>query len=148
MLARRLPKSFRLIAPDLPGHGDSMSNLDISYRVEAQADRLRAFLEVWGVEHVHLIGNSMGGAIAANFAARYPRHVASLTLLNAAGAGSGNGDNASEMAGLWQSSGENPAAGHEQRGRSAGDAALGDVPAAAGARLRHRGDGGAQGGTR
>ncbi|NHR07267.1 alpha/beta fold hydrolase [Chromobacterium haemolyticum] len=107
MLARRLPKMFRLIAPDLPGHGDSMSGLDISYRVEAQADRLRAFLDVWGVEHVHLIGNSMGGAIAANFAARYPRHVASLTLLNAAGAG----DSASEMAEWWRRSGENPLLG-------------------------------------
>ncbi|KMN31702.1 MULTISPECIES: alpha/beta fold hydrolase [unclassified Chromobacterium] len=104
MLARCLPKTFRLIVPDLPGHGDSMSGLDISYRVEAQADRLRAFLAVWGAEHVHLIGNSMGGAIAANFAARYPRAVASLTLLNAAGAGV----SASEMAELWQRSGENP----------------------------------------
>lgn len=104
MLARCLPKTLRLIVPDLPGHGDSMSGLDISYRVEEQADRLRAFLDVWGAERVHLVGNSMGGAIAANFAARYPRQVASLTLLNAAGAGV----SASEMAELWQRSGENP----------------------------------------
>ena len=104
MLARCLPKTLRLIVPDLPGHGDSMSGLDISYRVEEQADRLRAFLEVWGAERVHLVGNSMGGAIAANFAARYPQSVASLTLLNAAGAGV----SASEMAELWQRSGENP----------------------------------------
>jgi pyruvate dehydrogenase E2 component (dihydrolipoamide acetyltransferase) len=45
------------------------------------------FLDQLEVERVHLIGHSMGGAIAARLATRPPARVASLALVNSAGLG-------------------------------------------------------------
>lgn len=48
---------------------------------------MRSFLETLGIERAHLIANSMGGgAIALRLAAEAPEQVASLILINAAGA--------------------------------------------------------------
>lgn len=50
-----------------------------------QVERLRAVVEALGLTHLHIGGNSMGGAIAAGYAARYPNDVASLWLVATAG---------------------------------------------------------------
>ncbi|MDZ4191955.1 MAG: alpha/beta fold hydrolase [Pseudomonas sp.] len=82
--SRHLTKDYRVIALDLPGFGDS----DLppgSYDVGTQAERLADILDAMGVQQAHLLGNSMGGHIAALFAARYPDRVRSLALLANAG---------------------------------------------------------------
>jgi pimeloyl-ACP methyl ester carboxylesterase len=53
--------------------------------VAAQVERLRGFVGALGLGRVHLGGNSMGGFIVAEYAARYPAEVASLWLLDPAG---------------------------------------------------------------
>ncbi|WP_445229933.1 alpha/beta fold hydrolase [Duganella rhizosphaerae] len=75
-----------LVAPDLPGHGDSSFDDALRYDIGTQADRLRSFLKTLGIERAHLIANSMGGAIALRLAAEAPEQVASLMLIDAAGA--------------------------------------------------------------
>ncbi|EMY71893.1 alpha/beta fold hydrolase [Leptospira vanthielii] len=83
--SRHLPKGFRVIAPDLPGFGESDKPEGIIYTQEAQADRLYQFTEKLGLTQFHLAGNSMGGGISGIFAAKYPAKVKSLILFDNAG---------------------------------------------------------------
>lgn len=83
---RRIEPRYRVIAPDWPAHGESTYIPDGDYSIAAQAERLEGFLDALDVTSAHLVGNSMGGAIAARFAARHPDRVRTLTLMNAGGA--------------------------------------------------------------
>ncbi|WP_395503442.1 alpha/beta fold hydrolase [Ectopseudomonas mendocina] len=87
--SRHLTKDYRVIALDLPGFGDS----DLppgSYDVGTQAERLANILDAMGIQQAHVLGNSMGGQIAALYAARYPDRVRSLALFANAGIDSPN----------------------------------------------------------
>lgn len=86
-VAAHLTGSYRVIAPDLPGFGEASRNPDANHSMAAQAANVLAFIDRIGLRRVHIGGNSMGGFIAAEFAARYPDRVASLWLLNSAGTG-------------------------------------------------------------
>ncbi|QKE63688.1 alpha/beta hydrolase [Aquipseudomonas campi] len=82
--ARHFTDRYHVIALDLPGFGES-SKQDANYDVGSQAERLQAFLKALHIEQAHLIGNSMGGHIAALYAARHPKQVVTLALLDNAG---------------------------------------------------------------
>jgi pimeloyl-ACP methyl ester carboxylesterase len=69
------------IAPDLPGYGKSQGFPLADYRVQAQAERLRQFTEHLGLDNVDLVGNSLGGTVAAIHAQRHPRQVRTLALI-------------------------------------------------------------------
>jgi len=79
--AGRLSKHFRVIAPDLPGWGESDRKDAESYGYPQQVERFHQFLSSLGLGQVHLVGHSMGGFIASAFAARYPERVITLGLL-------------------------------------------------------------------
>ncbi|MBL1275700.1 MAG: alpha/beta hydrolase [Ectothiorhodospiraceae bacterium] len=85
----RFAKYFRsklpLVIPDLPGHGMSVSDINLDYCINAQTVRLKELLSALGVKRAHLIGNSMGGAIALHMAASSPDLVSSLVLIDTAG---------------------------------------------------------------
>lgn len=76
---------YRVIAPDLPGFGEQPYRDGEDYRLAAQVERLRAFIEALGLESVHMVGNSMGGHITALYALRYPAALRSAGLFNNAG---------------------------------------------------------------
>ncbi len=82
--ARHFTERYHVIALDLPGFGES-SKADANYDVGSQTERLQAFLKALNIEKAHLIGNSMGGHIAALYAARHPEQVLTLALLDNAG---------------------------------------------------------------
>ena len=48
---------------------------------------MRGFLDSLGLQKVHLVGHSMGGAIAIKFALAHPDRVSSLVLIASAGLG-------------------------------------------------------------
>ena len=75
-----------VIALDLPGHGQSDAKLP-GPSLAALADFVGIFLDALDVARVHLVGHSMGGAIAAQVALDHPQRVASLTLIASAGLG-------------------------------------------------------------
>ncbi|PXV55349.1 Pimeloyl-ACP methyl ester carboxylesterase [Dyella jiangningensis] len=81
----QLSPHFHVIAPDLPGWGESSRVDGASYNIDAQASRLQAFIEALHLPKVVLIGHSMGGAIAGVYAAEHPEHVAELALLDSFG---------------------------------------------------------------
>lgn len=83
--AAELPADYRIIAPDLAGHGDTPAPSGGDFNLIRQADRLHALAAHLKIEKFHILGSSMGGAISAIYATRYPQQIASLTLMNAAG---------------------------------------------------------------
>jgi len=84
-IARHLVAHFRVVIPDLPGFGDASRAPDACYDISSQVARLHAFTGAPGLARFHLGGNSMGGFIAAQYAATHPDAVRSLWLLDAAG---------------------------------------------------------------
>ena len=102
---RNIDDEFRVIAIDWPAHGESTFLLNGDYTLSRQADRLSALMGHLSISKAHLVGNSMGGAIAANFASRYPDKVITLTLMNSGGADNPNTQSQIEVA---MHAGENP----------------------------------------
>jgi pimeloyl-ACP methyl ester carboxylesterase len=84
-VGKRLTPSYRVVAPDLPGFGESSKLRSESYDIASQVERVHAFVKALELSRYHLAGQSMGGAIAAAFAAAYPEEVISLILSAAPG---------------------------------------------------------------
>ncbi|MBK8137850.1 MAG: alpha/beta hydrolase [Chloroflexi bacterium] len=70
---------FRLIVPDVRGHGASAQTSG-PYSMELFADDLAALLDALEVESAHVLGHSMGGAVAQSLAARHAGKVRRLIL--------------------------------------------------------------------
>ncbi|MGC3863700.1 alpha/beta fold hydrolase [Micromonospora chersina] len=82
-----LARDHRVLSVDLPGHGGS-DPLDDPHTLPALAAAVAGFLDAAGVTGpAHLVGNSMGGAVAMRLAADAPERAASLVLVNSAGFG-------------------------------------------------------------
>jgi len=77
-------KGFDVVAPDLPGCGESdrPSARDYAYDGDAFTSTLLAFLDALDVERCHLVGHSLGGAISLLAAARQPERVARLVVID------------------------------------------------------------------
>ena len=76
-----------VIALDLPAHGQSDVRLPGSATLVDLATFVLHFLDTIGIDRVHAVGHSMGGAIAAQMALAAPRRLASLVLIASAGLG-------------------------------------------------------------
>ncbi len=84
--ARQLTKHYHVIAIDLPAHGDSNILMDKNYSIPEQAKRVIAIMDKLNLtQPVHVMGHSMGGAIAFHVAVMAPNHVKSLALMSSAG---------------------------------------------------------------
>ena len=84
-LMRELARTHRVIAPDLPGWGESERKPDADYGSGAQAERLAEFLRALKEKPALLAGHSMGGQIVGLLAARHPELVSRVSLMSAAG---------------------------------------------------------------
>ena len=78
-----LARHGRVIALDLPGAGRS-GKPRRAYTLEFLAQALDRLLHTLGVDRVHLVGHSLGGAVAARYTLDHPRRVERLALLGAA----------------------------------------------------------------
>ena len=84
-MVQALPKNFRLIVFDLPGHGDSKELAQPEMTPEVLAEIIHANLIANGLTKFHLIGNSLGGWIALEMGAKFPESVLSVTGVSPAG---------------------------------------------------------------
>jgi pyruvate dehydrogenase E2 component (dihydrolipoamide acetyltransferase) len=81
-----LAQQATVYAFDLPGHGQSSKDItDPTLRGLSQA--LVAFMDVAGVGTAHLVGHSLGGAVAMQTVIDAPHRVRSLSLIGSAGLG-------------------------------------------------------------
>jgi pimeloyl-ACP methyl ester carboxylesterase len=71
-------------ALDLPGFGDSLPPDDGDYSVTGHARAVIRYLDASGLGPVHLLGNSLGGAVSTRIAALRPDVVRTLTLVSPA----------------------------------------------------------------
>ena len=85
-LQEPLAARYRVYALDLPGHGTSTKDVGEG-SVSVLADAVTGVLDALGAERAHLVGHSMGGAVALAVAARHPERIASLTLIAPSGFG-------------------------------------------------------------
>jgi pimeloyl-ACP methyl ester carboxylesterase len=79
-----LARRFTVIAPDLLGHGQS-DKPRADYSVAAYANGMRDLLSVIGVDKVTVVGHSLGGGVAMQFAYQFPHLVDRLILVSAGG---------------------------------------------------------------
>ena len=79
-----LAEKFHVVVPDQIGFGKSDKPL-VNYRIRTYVDFLDQFCKQLKIERATLVGNSMGGWIAAMFTASFPDRVEKLVLVDAAG---------------------------------------------------------------
>ena len=83
-LAEALAPQWRVLALDQRGHGDSDSAPDGDYTTGAMADDLAAFADALGYRRFTLLGLSMGGRVAMDFAGAHPDRVERLVIVDIA----------------------------------------------------------------
>jgi abhydrolase domain-containing protein 6 len=83
--AKYFTPNYRVIIPDLPGFGDSSKPQDAKYDGKSQIERLNLFVKELKLTKFHVVGHSMGGALAFYYTATYPDMVKTLTLVDSIG---------------------------------------------------------------
>ncbi|QDP44341.1 esterase [Mycobacterium phage Heathen] len=91
LLEELAARGFYVIAPDAANHGDSGS-LPCGHTVADMADVVARTCSVLDIAHAVIVGHSMGGGMAVEFAAAYPERTIATVLLDAA-AGQEHHDN-------------------------------------------------------
>lgn len=77
-LGRKFAENFKVYIVDQRNHGQSFHSDDFSY--EAMAADLKQFLAAQNIENPHILGHSMGGKTAMNFATTFPDRVDKLIV--------------------------------------------------------------------
>ncbi|MGQ0847053.1 MAG: alpha/beta fold hydrolase [Sporichthyaceae bacterium] len=85
-LIAALAQDYTVIAPDLLGHGQS-DRPRADYSVAAYACGMRDLLSVLDVETATVVGHSLGGGVAMQFAYQFPERCERLVLVATGGAG-------------------------------------------------------------
>lgn len=82
-----LAESCRVIAPDLLGSGDSDKPVTGDYSLGAYASNVRDLLTALDIESATIVGHSLGGGVALQFAYQFPERCERLVLVSAGGLG-------------------------------------------------------------
>jgi pimeloyl-ACP methyl ester carboxylesterase len=81
-----LARDHQVIAPDMQGHGESAKPSG-DYSLGAYASGVRDLLTVLGHDRVTVVGHSLGGGVAMQFAYQFPERLERLVLVNSGGLG-------------------------------------------------------------
>jgi 2-hydroxy-6-oxo-octa-2,4-dienoate hydrolase len=81
LLASRL----RVLAPDMVGFGYTERPAGVTYDMDTWVGQILGFFDALGLERASLVGNSFGGALALQVAARHPERVDRLALMGSVG---------------------------------------------------------------
>ncbi len=76
-----LSSNYTVYAPDLPGYGGSQP-LDGNYYIPELTKFLDSFTKNLGIEKFHLVGHSLGGGVALNYALNSPHKIKKLVLVS------------------------------------------------------------------
>ncbi|WP_045520680.1 alpha/beta fold hydrolase [Neobacillus niacini] len=85
LIIPKLSKNFHVFSPDIVGFGYTDRPENMEYGVETWTQHLIGFIEKIGKGKVHIIGNSLGGALALHIAKKRPDLVGKMVLMGAAG---------------------------------------------------------------
>lgn len=81
----RLAERFRVIAPDMAGFGFTERKAGRHLDLATWVDQVVGLIDALGLEQVHLVGNSFGGAVALATAIRHPGRIRRLVLMGSVG---------------------------------------------------------------
>jgi pimeloyl-ACP methyl ester carboxylesterase len=81
-----LAERFTVVAPDLPGHGESDKPRQ-DYSLGAHANSLRDLMIALEIDAATIVGQSLGGGVAMQLAYQYPTHCERLVLVSSGGLG-------------------------------------------------------------
>ena len=76
-----LADNYTLYVPDLPGFGESQL-LDCDHNIPALTEFIKDFTDNLGLDKFNLMGHSIGGGVALNYALRFPGKVTKLVLVS------------------------------------------------------------------
>ncbi len=82
---RHIPEGYRVLAIDLPGHGDSVQDPIRKYDPNTLSRGIAGTIEKLGLKRFHLVGNSLGGLVSKLYAYGHPGRVITLGLFDSAG---------------------------------------------------------------
>lgn len=86
-----LARQFRVLVPDMPGYGRSSKDINAADPFGDIASSMRALLDALSIPSAHVIGNSLGGAVALRLALDHPDRVDRLVLMGPGGIGMAQG---------------------------------------------------------
>jgi pimeloyl-ACP methyl ester carboxylesterase len=84
--SRLSAQGIRVVALDLPGHGESSKGPG-DYSLGSLASTLRDLLDELAIDRAHLVGHSLGGGVSMQFAYQFPDRMASIVLESSGGLG-------------------------------------------------------------
>ncbi|HUH72786.1 MAG TPA: alpha/beta fold hydrolase [Chitinophagales bacterium] len=79
-IAKQLSDTYRVWLLDMRNHGSSFHSDEMNY--EVMAKDVHEFMEMHQLSHAHIVGHSMGGKVAMNFALIYPDLVDDLIVVD------------------------------------------------------------------
>jgi pimeloyl-ACP methyl ester carboxylesterase len=82
-----LAQRFTVVAPDLPGHGESGKPRRGEYSLGAHANTLRDLMNVLGHERATFVGQSLGGGVVMQLAYQFPERCERMALVSSGGLG-------------------------------------------------------------
>jgi pimeloyl-ACP methyl ester carboxylesterase len=82
----QLARNHTVIAPDLLGHGAS-DKPRADYSIAGYANAMRDLLSVLGIDRATVVGHSLGGGVAMQFAYQYPERCERVVLVSTGGVG-------------------------------------------------------------
>lgn len=84
-VAERLRHDYRIIAPDLRGHGDSQWSPDGDYSMASLVFDLAELIHQLDLAPIAIVGHSLGGNIATRYTGLYPEKVVRLVTIEGLG---------------------------------------------------------------
>ena len=82
-----LGRTCRVVAPDLLGHGESAKPVAGDYSLGSYASGVRDLMVALGLERATVVGHSLGGGVALQFAYQFPERCDRLVLVSSGGLG-------------------------------------------------------------
>jgi pimeloyl-ACP methyl ester carboxylesterase len=76
-----LAEKYTVYAPDLPGFGESQP-LDGNFYIPELTEFMDSFSDNLGLDRFHLVGHSLGGGVALNYALQFPHKIVKLVLIS------------------------------------------------------------------
>lgn len=77
---KNAPEGYRVYAPDLRGCGDS-DRPEEGYTIARHAEDINQLIHALHLPRLHLVGHSLGGCVALEYALQYPNRIKTLTLV-------------------------------------------------------------------
>lgn len=84
--AKRFSAHYQLLIPDLKGHGDTPYDPNDNYSVPSQCELLVELIAKLKIQQFSIVGNSMGGMMAAKLVDEMPKRINKIVLIDPAGA--------------------------------------------------------------